>query len=1076
MKKILTLFVKYPFYGTTAIVVLILLGFLSLNQMKKATFPLVESKMITVSVSYPGATPKEMDEGVTSLIENSIRGIVGIKEFSSQSRENSASVTITALNGYDMDELLSDVKNAVDGISNFPTNAERPIVSKGRATDMAMFVALYSTSDEDPLKLNEMANRIEDDFLASGKISQVDVRGLPSNLELVIEASETQLKRYDLTLSELRTAVANNNLDVSGGTVRNPREEIKVIARKKSIEPKDIEQIVVRANTNGSVIRVGDVAQVRMQIPESPSVSYVDKKPAATFRINRLGSEDLEEISIYVNRYMESFNAKNNGYHMQMKMNFLDRINGQLDILINNGVIGVILVILMLSLLLNFRLSLWVAWGIPAAFLGMFVVAQTHDLTLNLVSLFGMILIIGILVDDGVVIGENIFTHFEMGKSPRRAAIEGTMEVLPAIFASVTTTIVAFMPILFIEGNMEMMHDMAYVVIVCLAVSLFEAIFVLPGHLANPRVLSHPKKDSFYGKLRGSLDAAIDFVKQRMYKPVLFTILRHKVLTIITVTSLVVITFGMVASNIITYTFFPRTPSTTFTVDLALKPGVSEDVTRETIFKISDAVWAVNEKTLDKTGDEKPYVTSVQVRMGTSFSGAERGTHAAQIRVFLSSSTEWDTSITDQYLKRAIAKEVGELPEAYKFTVGASNRFGAPVSISLLGYDDDELEAAREELSAELKKMPALFNVTDNSQVGSQELRITLKPQAYALGCTTSSLLQQVRTGFYGGLAQRIQHGKDEIWVYVRYSKEDRMNIGQLEKMTIKTSAGNFPLGTLADISAARSLSKINHYNGQREIRVEAYQKDKTQSVPVLLSYIEEKVMPSILERHDGVQFQHQGQSKDTGEQMGSLFLYFGIAFLIIILIVVVYFKSYNQGLMVIGMIPFGIIGAIWGHGIHGEPLSMMTLWGMVALSGVIINDAIVFMARFNQNIERGLPVYDAIVEAGISRFRPILLTTVTTVAGLMPLILENNPDAAMLVPMSIALAYGILFGTFFILVLLPVLLALNNRMVFNWHRLVHRDEEATYESVEPAIKYLKIDQTLEANMAKEIEEDPYHD
>jgi len=302
------------------------------------------------------------------------------------------------------------------------------------------------------------------------------------------------------------------------------------------------------------------------------------------------------------------------------------------------------------------------------------------------------------------------------------------------------------------------------------------------------------------------------------------------------------------------------------------------------------------------------------------------------------------------------------------------------------------------------------------------------------------------------------------------------MNIGQLEKMKIHTTSGDFPLATLADISTARSLSKINHYNGQREILVEAYQKDKTKSVPVLLSYIEKEILPSILAHHDGIQFQHQGQSKDTNEQMSSLFLYFGIAFVIIILIVVVYFKSYNQGLMVISMIPLGIIGAIWGHGIHGKPLSMMTLWGMVALSGVVINDAIVFMARFNQNIERGLCVYDAIVEAGISRFRPILLTTVTTVAGLMPLILENNPDAAMLVPMSIALAYGILFGTFFILVLLPVLLALNNSLLYFWRKRICKDEEATRESIEPAIKYLKIDQALEMNMAKDIEENPYHE
>jgi multidrug efflux pump subunit AcrB len=1066
MKKILSQFVKYPFYGKMVIVIFLLIGGISLMNMRKATFPLVESKTITVSVSYPGATPKEMDEGITALVENSIRGISGIKEFSSKSSESFALITVTALNGYDMDELLMDVKNAVDGISNFPTAAERPIVSKSRSMDMAMFFSLVSESN-DILALNSMANRIEDDLLATGKISQISIFGVPSKLEIAIELDETQMRRYNLTFTDIQSAISSNNLDLSGGTIRSPREQIKVLSRQRSVEPDVIKQIVLKANTDGQIITIGDVATVTMQTPEDPSNGYIDKKPSVTFLVQKLMTEDLEAISDEINEYIKTFNARDNGFRLEVKMDFLEMIDGQLGILIDNGILGVILVILLLSLLLNFRLSLWVAWGIPASFLGMFIVANITGVTINLISLFGMILIIGILVDDGVVIGENIFTHFEKGKSPRRAAIDGTMEVLPAVITSVATTMIAFAPLFFIEGQMEMMYEMAFVVVICLAFSLLEGMFVLPGHLANPKVLKPQKENSFYGKIRKWLDKLIFGLRDKIYAPFLNWILAHKGLSLAGVTSMFILTFGLVGGGIIKFTFFPQAPSDMFTIDLALKPGVNEQITKEKLFYVEDMAWEVNRELMEKNGDTLSYISSMSISMGSSFSGAESGTNAGMIRVFLNSLE--NTQVSDELLKREISKKIGKIPEAYKFAVGASNRFGAPVSISLLGYDPDELEDAKDELEAELEKMPSLFNITNNSQIGSQELRLKLKPEAYALGLTTSSLMAEVQQGFYGGLAQRIQEGKDEIWVYVRYSRDNRENVGQLENMLIHTAKGNYPLGSVAEISTARSLSTINHFNGRREIRVDAYLKDQSQSVPDILSYIESNILSKILEKHPDVTYMHQGQQKDTNEQMGSMILYFGVAFLIIILIIMIYFKSFRQGMLVIAMIPLGVIGAIWGHGIHGQPISMMSLWGMVALSGVVINDAIVFMSKYNQNLEKGMKILDAVKDAGKSRFRAIFLTTVTTTAGLMPLILEGSPDAQMLIPMAIALAYGIMFGTVFILIILPVIVVLTNKATFAI-RSVSSKEPMVAEDVETAVINAKIEETLSLNMAKKFE------
>jgi len=1061
MKKVLSAFVKYPFYGKIVIVILLLVGGLSLMNMKKATFPITESRVITIAVSYPGATPKQMEEGVTTLIEEGIRGIPGIKEFSSQSRENFAMVTVTGLTGYDVDELLIEIKNAVDGISNFPAAAERPIVSKNRNMDMAAFLSV-SMEGDDLLKLNAAANRIEDDFLATGFISQVRIFGIPSKMEISIEIDETQLRRYGLTFSEIQSAVSNNNLDIQGGTIRNPREEVIVLSRNRSTDPVEIENIVVRAGQNGQMIRVGDVAEVKLQFEESPNDSYVEGRRNVTIMVQKLKTEDLGEISDFINAYLDEFNEKYDDREMAILMDFNRLIDSQLNILVGNGAMGVFLVILMLSLLLNWRLSLWVAWGIPAAFLGMFIVANLAGITLNIISLFGMILIIGILVDDGIVIGENIFTHHEMGKSPRWAAIDGTLEVLPAVVTSLATTMIAFMPLFFIEGNLEMMYEMGFVVVFALLFSLFEGVFVLPGHLSHGALKPiNPK--SFYGRIRGATERMILWLRDKAYMPALNWTLNFKSITLAAVISFFVITVGLFAGGIIPFTFFPSSPSTMFSIDLAMKPGTNKEITLEKLNGLDDIIWEVNQDLMEENpGDEMSYITRTQVNIGSAFDGVESGTGAGSIRVFLDEKIS-ETRVNDRQIQRLIAQKAGPMKDAYKFAVGASSRFGAPVSISLLGYDMDELEKAKEEFKSELAKMPALYNIVDNSQLGSQEIRIELKQEAYTLGLTQNSLMAQVRSAYYGALSQRMQEGKNEIWVYVRYPLDNRQNVGQLENMMINTPQGQFPLYQLANLETERSLNKINRFNGRREVRVDAYLLNTDDPVPPILASIEENILPGILANHPDIDYMHQGQKKDSEEEMDGMVKYFGVAFLIIILIIMIYFRSFSQGLIVLAMIPFGVMGAIWGHGIHGEAFSMMSLWGVVALTGTIINDAIVFMSKFNQNMKRGMLVKDAVVDAGRKRFRAILLTTITTTAGLMPLILESSADASFIVPMAISLAYGILFGTIFILFILPHLVLLVNRIKLGvkWLRTGQKLEP---EMVEVAVVNLQIENALEQN------------
>jgi len=1065
MRKILSIFVKYPFYGKIFIVVLLLLGGISLMNMRKSSFPIVESSNINISVSYPGATPKEMEEGVTTLIENAIRGIPGIKEFSSKSVESMATVTITAYGSYDMDELLSDVKNSVDGISNFPADAQKPIVKKGRTMNMAMFIVLKS-SNNDLMVLNEEANRIEDDFLSGGEISQVTIMGIPSHMELVVEIKEDQLRRYNLEMSTIKSAISANNLDIHGGTIKNGREEIKVVSRQRTVDPDELKKIVIRTNADGKVLTIGDVANVKLDFAETPNSSYIDGEQAVTILINKLETEDLQEISKFVHSYIEDYNETHEDTKLSVTHDFLEMIDKQLSTLVSNGMLGVLLIIILLSLLLNFRLSLWVAWGIPASFLGMFIIASLSGITINIISLFGMILIIGILVDDGVVIGESIFTHYEMGKSPRRAAIDGTMEVLPAVFTSVLTTMIAFTPLFLIEGNLKMMYEMAFVVVAVLLVSLFEAIFVLPGHLANSRVLKPNNTKSFFGKIKSFFERLIKYLNTKIYLPFLDRILKYKAIALSTVVGLIILTAGLFMSGKIAFVFFPGSPADMFTIDLALKPGVSDTITKEKLFFVEDMVWEANAELMEEYGDTSDYISSTQITIGNSFNGTESGTNAGMLRVFLNSLS--DTKVTEDIIKQRISEKTRDIPEAYKFAVGASTRFGAPISYSLLGYDADELELAQEILESELGKISSLYNISNNAQLGSQELKINLKSEAYIKGLTQASLMNQVRAGFYGSLAQRMQEGKDEIWVYVRYPLENRSTMGQLEKMMINTPQGSFPLETLADIETGRSLNAISRYNGKREIRVDAYMKDQNEGVTPILSDIEDRIIPMIEEQCPSVSFEKQGQQKDSQEQLQSMALYFGIAFLIIVIIIMIYFKSFSQGLLVVAIIPLGILGAIWGHGLHGEPVSMMSLWGFVALAGTVINDSIVFISKYNSNLKEGMKIKEAVIHAGKSRFRAIFLTTVTTFVGLMPLILANSPDSKFLVPMAISLAYGILFGTIFILLLLPVMLLLTNKVKLSVKKLFG-NKDATPESVEVAVVNQKIDENLQNAMEKEF-------
>jgi multidrug efflux pump subunit AcrB len=1068
MRKIIRKFVEYPVYANVLIVIILLLGIFSFSSMNKSFFPETESRIISISVFYPGASPVEMEEGVTSRIEEAVRGLIGVKEITSTSVENRSTVNVETTGEYPIDEILLEVKNAVDGISSLPSAAERPIVSKQRSRAFAMFLTISASEGYDIslMSLKEHAQRVEEDLLNSGVISQISLSGFPQP-EISVEVSEEQLMRYKLSFDDIIRSIQNNNQDVSGGEIKSAEEELLIRLRSRSTSTDKLGNIIVGAKEDGSYLRINDIGIVKKKFADTPNESYVNGKLAASIRIDKLPEEDLQEITEYVNAYMDEFNDRDLGVEMGVRRAFYNILQSRLRLLTGNGLMGLALVIIALSLFLNTRLSFWVSFGIPFSFLGMFILANMNGITINMISLMGMLLVIGILVDDGIVVAENIFVHFEEGKSPMKAAVDGTMEVLPAVLTSVTTTMVAFAPLLFLSGtNMEMMMQLSLVVIFALFFSLVEAFIILPAHLGNRKVLNRERLKKRTKGVKQYFERFIIWMRDDIYHHMMGWLIKWRHAVIGIPIALFLVTAGLFIGGHIKNTFFPTVDFDNFSVNVAFTPGDGVAQTKEVLDRFEAAVWEVNEDLKEDLGMSDDIIETVNKNIGSAFSGQESGSHAGSLAVYPRDLE--GLPLTGFDIAGMVRMKIGPVPEASKYTVGGRNRWGSPVSIGLMSRNLEELDQAKNYLMARMQEMPQLKDINENIALGKQEVRLDLKPKAYFLGLDEVSIARQVRQGFYGGQAQRLQEGRDELRVWVRYPKSDRLTLGQMENMKIKTADGEYPLVELADYHLERGPVSIRRFNGSREIRVEAETVDPYAPVPEILEQIETEILPDVLSQYPGVRYMFQGQSKSSNEAISKATYYFGIAFIVIIMLMLLLFRSTSKVIIILFMIPLSMLGVFWGHGIHGKPLSIMSLWGMVALTGVIINDAIVFLAKYDGLLLEGKKVRDAIIGAGKSRLRPILLTSITTTIGLFPLILEQSAQAQFLVPMAISLAYGVAIGTIFILIFFPVMIMLLND-VNVFIRKLWTGIRPEREDVESAIVQLRRRRDYEKNGEEEL-------
>jgi multidrug efflux pump subunit AcrB len=1048
MKALIDYFIKYPLWANVLMLAVLLGGIASMQRMKSSLFPEVEGNTIAVELLYPGTSPEEIEESLILKIENNLRGISGVERTTSMSRENRGSVTIEVIDNYNVDEVYDDVRNAVDRISPWPAGAERPVVRINKMRSRALSVALVGKSDLWALK--ERAESFRDELLAIPGISQVSLSGIP-NREIAVTLSETQRRRYGISFDALAAAISRANVDLSGGTILTKDEQLLIRAYGRRDYAHEIRSLPLIGASDGSTIRIGDVAVVNEQWEESPNATYYNGKRAVVVTIEKTTQEDILDIARKVNAHTQTFAQRYPEVSVQVISDATIDLRKRIDILVSNGMVGFVLVVLTLGMFLNGRLSFWVASGIPIAFAGMFIVAYMVGITINVISLMGMIIVVGILVDDAIVVAESIYQKHEQGISARKAAIEGTSEVFAPVFTSVLTTIIAFLPFFFFQGAMgNVIWQLALVVIGALSFSLIESIFILPAHLAHSKGLEANANSS---RMRQFFDGLYRTLTDKVYAPALRWTQKNIWIVLAIPLAYSAVTIGLLRGGVVELSAFPFIDSDNLDLNLTMTTGTRETITDSLLQQMEATVWGLNNQLKQQRSDKRDVILSIKRQLGSNGLG-DNGGHSGMLSIELMESGK--RKIPSFQISNRIRQAIGTIPGSQKLSFGAG-RWGKALSISLLSNDLQQLDKAKELLKQKLAEYPTLSDVTDSDVEGWREVRLQLSATGIAAGLTLSDVARQVRQGFFGLEVQRYQRGEDEIQVWVRYDDATRSSLGNLETMQITTPSGAaYPLSAIATYSIQRGRVGIAHLNGRREVKVEADLVDPLQSVNTILADVKRTVIPSVLSQTQGVQVSYEGRERENIKFARSVKSSYPLALLAIAVVLILVFRSPLQAIIVMLMIPLGLMGAVWGHLFHGFMISRLSMFGIVALAGIVINDSIVLIDQINRNLRDRIPLNEAIFQAGLSRLRPILLTTITTVAGMAPLILDNSRQAQFLIPMAISLVYGLSFGSLFILFVVPALFMALNQLRLLLAQLLNG--APTPEAVEPAVRELELE------------------
>ncbi|MCK7459990.1 efflux RND transporter permease subunit [Idiomarina aminovorans] len=1033
-------FVRNSVAANLLMIIILVAGALSVFTVRKQMFPEIELNIISIQVPFPGAAPQEVEQGVIILIEDAIEDVNGIEQMTSRSRESGGSVTLEVEPDYDVQVVMDEVKMLVDAIPNFPQQIEKPNIYRVRPQREVIWVSVYGDLNERGQK--ELAKEVRDELKTVGGITKVNVVG-DRDYEISVEISQQDLERYGLTFSQIVEAVRGTSIDVAGGSIKTPNGDILLRVNNQAYVGEEFEKIVLLSRSDGTSLTLGDIAKVEDDFIEEQSYSRFDGKPATFVEVQSVGDQNDLKIAEYVRGYVERKNKElPDGIQLAQWGDSSYYLQGRLDLMLDNMWMGGLLVFLMLSLFLQLRLAFWVMIGIPVSFLGTIALMPLpmFDVSINMISLFGFILVLGIVVDDAIVMGESAYTEIEENGKSADNVIAGAKRVaMPATFG-VLTTMVAFVPMLTVEGGMgAIWESIAWVVILCLAFSLVESKLILPAHINNMKFSKQKgEKANAFQRFRNKFAGAIKAFVTNYYRPFLKKCLHYRYTTLASFLGLLILMIGLMSGGIVRWVFFPDIPSDFVQANVEMQPGTSETRTIEVLNSVQQSLTQVDNKIKVDEGEGAVRHSSIWMNgttAGTVFVELKKG-EDRQIDGF---------EIVNQW-REAVPELAGV--KALNFQGSIDGGSGFDIEFQLVGENLDELKAAAEELKLALADYDGVFDIEDTFGDGKEEILLQTKPLATAMGINLAELATQVRYAFYGAEAQRIQRGDEEIKVMVRYPRDQRESVGNLQNMKLRAPDGSeIPFTELADIEFAEGYSTITRIDRQRSVNVRARtDKERVEPFRVVNEVREKKIQP-ILDKYPSVEFQLQGATQDEAEATDSLAIGGLLAMFAVYALMAIPLKSYTQPLIIMSVIPFGVIGAVIGHWVIGMPVSILSLFGIIALAGVVVNDSLVMVDYVNRARDVGTDLRKAVLDAGCRRFRAITLTSLTTFFGLLPIVLEKSLQAKIVIPMAISLAFGIIFATVITLLLIPCLYLIladakrGMRTMLSWYGLAKPPE-----------------------------------
>ena len=981
-------------------------------------FPSFELARVNVSVPFRGATPSEVEEGVTIKVEEVVQDIVGIKQITSTASENSGLVSIEVAKGFDTDKVLDEVKQRVDGISTFSEEVGTPVITVPQRVREVISVVVAGPLPEKELRI--LASRVRDELEALPNVSSVEVSGARS-FELAIEISQASLARYDLTLAGVAQAIENSSLDLAAGAISTAGGEVLLRTRGQAYDVQDFSNIVVLSRPNGTRVTLGDLASITDGFEEGGLTQRYNGQNSIEIDVFRTGLQSAILVADDVKQYLTEAQARMpHGVTIGYWRDRSRTVKARMNTLTKSALQGGFLVIILLTLFLRFWVAAWVFIGVPVSILGGIALMPLLGVSLNLISMFAFILVLGIVVDDAIVTGENIYTHMRKKKDRVQAAIDGTNEVAVPVTFGVLTTVAAFTPLLLIEGvRGQIFAQIPLIIIPVLLFSIIESKFVLPSHMSHLNFHKETKPNIF-ARIQHRIADGFEWCIDRLYQPVLAAALRNRYLVLSLFVGGAIIVFSLVSAGHIRFIFFPRVQSEIARANLEMPAGTPFEVTEAHVQRMTDAVKRLQAKHVDPETNES-VIESILSTAGSS-GGRAKGSNLGRVLFEITPPEERTLDITSRELVAEWRREIGDIAGAKNLSFRAElGRGGSPIDVELSGLNFDVLNSASARIKSALAQYPGVIDISDTFEGGKQEIQLNIKPAASQLGVSLSDIASQVRIAYLGSEVQSIQRNRDEVKVYVRYPKEERASIDQLERLSIRTPAGNsVPLDSVASIDVGRGFAQIRRVDRRRTVNVQADVNKATANVEGIKRDLTE-LAAELEQEFPDLRISLEGEAREQRESFGSLKTGLIFVLMVIYALLAIPFKSYLQPLLVMVVIPFGVVGGVLGHMLMGMSLSVMSYMGMLALIGVVVNDSLVLVDWVNRQRAKGIELFDAVKGAGLARFRAVILTSLTTFFGLIPLIFETSTQAQFLIPMAVSLGYGILFATIVTLILIPV-------------------------------------------------------